>query len=77
MIGLLRVAIIVLIAFLAYRLVKGWLSKLEKPSAMDNEKIDTMVRCHYCDVHVPQNEAVNKNGHWYCCQQHAVKGTDS
>lgn len=77
MIGLFRVAIIILIAYLAYRLVKGWLIKLEKPTMNKKEKIDTMVRCQYCEVHVPQNEAVEKNGHWYCSQEHAAKDTDA
>jgi uncharacterized protein len=77
MFGLIRVAIIVLIAYLAYRLVKNWLAKLDKPAARNDEKIDTMVRCQYCEVHVPQNEAIKKKGHWYCSEEHASKNTDA
>ncbi len=77
MIGLLRIAIIVFVAFLAYRLVKSWLAKLDKPSTNSKEKIDTMVRCEYCEVHVPQNEAINKDGRWYCSDEHAAKGNDA
>lgn len=77
MIGLIRVAIIVLVAYLAYRLVKNWLAKLDKPAVKNEEKIDTMVRCEYCAVHIPQSEAFKKLGHWYCSEEHAAKNSDT
>lgn len=80
MFGLIRVAIIVLVAYLAYRVVKNWLAKLDKSQLQTDkkeEKIATMVRCQYCAVHIPQNEALKRKGHWYCSEEHAAKNTDA
>lgn len=31
----------------------------------------TMVPCHMCGVHIPQNEAFYRNSRAYCCAAHA------
>ncbi len=73
MFGLIRVAIIVLLAVLVYRLVKRWLAQLEKPSASRPGKIGNMVRCHYCNLHLPEQEALHRDNAWYCNQDHYRK----
>ena len=32
------------------------------------------VRCDYCGIHVPENEAVRLNGRNYCCEEHKTIG---
>jgi uncharacterized protein len=29
-----------------------------------------MVRCRWCDVHVPENEALRDHAEWFCCAAH-------
>jgi uncharacterized protein len=71
MAGLIRVAIIVILAVLAYRLIKRWLNNLPRQSGVASKgKIDQMVRCHYCGLHIPQDEALHADNHWYCNQEH-------
>ena len=70
MLGLLRVAIIVIIALLAYRLLKRWLAKLPRESEKKPDKIGRMVRCHYCDLHIPEAEAIHEHENWYCSNEH-------
>jgi uncharacterized protein len=33
-----------------------------------------MVSCAHCGIHVPQPEALEKNGHFYCCREHMQLG---
>lgn len=33
-----------------------------------------VVRCAHCGVHVPQTDAVVRNGVSYCCVEHAAAG---
>ncbi len=30
-----------------------------------------MVACSVCDTHIPESEAINKNGKVYCSEEHA------
>ena len=70
MVGLIRVAIIVIIALVIYRLLKRWLAKLPRDSKKTPEKIGRMVRCHYCDLHIPETEAIHDQQGWYCSEEH-------
>jgi len=70
MLGLIRVAIIVLIALLVYRLIKRWLASLPREANKSADKIGRMVRCHYCDLHIPEAEALHGPDGWYCSAEH-------
>lgn len=70
MVGLIRVAIIVIVALLIYRLLKRWLASLPRESKKKPDKIGRMVRCHYCDLHIPEAEAVHGHDGWYCSDEH-------
>ena len=70
MLGLLRVAIIVLIALLVYRLLKRWLASMPREAKKEPDKIGRMVRCHYCDLHIPETEAIRGRDGWYCSEEH-------
>ncbi|WP_106475593.1 PP0621 family protein [Phytohalomonas tamaricis] len=32
-----------------------------------------MVRCAYCQVHLPKNEALTNDTQWFCCEPHRQK----
>jgi uncharacterized protein len=70
MLGLIRVAIIVLIALLIYRLLKRWLASLPHKSNKAPDKIGRMVRCEYCHLHIPESEALHGANGWYCSEEH-------
>jgi uncharacterized protein len=70
MVGLIRVAIIVIVALLIYRLLKRWLASLPRESKKQPDKIGRMVRCHYCDLHIPEAEAIHGDDGWYCSAEH-------
>ena len=70
MLGLIRVAVIVLIALLVYRLLKRWLATLPHKSNKAPDKIGRMVRCEYCHLHIPESEAFHGPNGWYCSEEH-------
>ncbi len=75
MASLLRLAILLLLIWLAWRLVRRWLagtgsaslSKRNRPKA---EPVARMVRCRHCDLHIPEREALHDGRDWYCSEAH-------
>jgi len=55
-----------------------WLWRRIKNSAtlpsQKAEEAQIMVRCAQCNLHVPQREALERSGSWYCSQQHLELG---
>ena len=35
-----------------------------------NDRLEDMVQCHYCEIHVPKKEAIVADNHFYCCPEH-------
>ena len=50
-----------------------WLSskKLPKDESPAQLKSGDMVSCRHCGLHIPSDEAIKSEDHWYCCQEHA------
>jgi len=42
----------------------------------DANKADSqkMVRCEHCGLFLPSREAVNEEGHFFCCEEHRHAG---
>lgn len=54
-----------------YRMYREW--KLEQEGAQDDApEGGQMVRCAWCQVHVPETEALRdkRAGEWFCCSAH-------
>lgn len=47
-----------------------WFSRSGSARPPRPRKGARMVRCEYCDVHVPEDEAVAVEGHTFCCDEH-------
>jgi len=41
------------------------------PSKKETTPVENMVACHTCGLHVPEKEAVSRNGRFYCSEAHA------
>ena len=68
----------VLAVFALYLLVKGFgrkssasARKAEEPASPAGER---MVGCAHCGVHLPQSEAVDDNGAYFCGEAHRRLG---
>lgn len=64
---LLIIAIVWLVLVLARRLLDSGrrIAEQRKPRLTEN-----MVRCERCGLHVPESEAVRRDGHNYCSPAH-------
>lgn len=83
--GLIRLVVILIIAWLAYSLTRRWLASLDQKQIQKQERkkrdesshIETMVSCALCDLHIPQSEAVQAQGKYYCCAEHRKRAESS
>lgn len=73
--GLIRLIIIIALVYVAWRLVKATLAQGRRtgPSATpdkDRERMERMLPCARCGVHVPESEALLHDDKAFCSQQH-------
>ncbi len=76
MANLLRLAILILLVWLAWRFVRRWLDRADRPGGIARKAksakppVERMVRCRYCDLHLPEQEALHDGRDWYCTEAH-------
>jgi len=67
--NLIRLLVIALIIYLVFHMFKRWAAnkKQKKPTKVEHIK---MVRCNVCQLHLPESDALQKDGQFYCSQEH-------
>ena len=67
--NLIRLIVIALIVYLVIQIIKRWSAN---KNAQNKGKLEeqNMVRCETCQLHLPENEALQKDGKFYCSQAH-------
>jgi uncharacterized protein len=75
--GFLRFLLLILIIWILWHLFQRKKPQLplqtpNHPSTSQHPPITdgTMVRCDYCGLHLPENEARRYGEVWYCCETH-------
>ncbi|WP_163577582.1 PP0621 family protein [Halomonas faecis] len=70
LIRLIIFAVLFLAGLKLYRLYREW--KLEQEQHDDLPEGGKMVRCAWCQVHVPEDEALRDKptAAWFCCSAH-------
>ncbi|SDT93911.1 PP0621 family protein [Halopseudomonas salegens] len=64
------ILIILIVACLTlWRRIQAWHAANQAPSA-DPTKPPLMVRCQHCQLHLPQDQALQSGEYWYCCHEH-------
>jgi len=76
--GLIRIIILVLVIWMLWRLVnkiKARLDSKKKSASQLDNKIEqsNMVSCHYCSVHIPEENAIQHEQMWFCNTEHKEK----
>jgi uncharacterized protein len=70
--GLIRLLIYIFIIWLAVSFIKRLLNS--PPQTRQNKKkpkqVETFVACHKCGLHIPQQEAFEDQGRYYCSKAH-------
>jgi uncharacterized protein len=67
---ILRLVLLIILAWLAYRLVKRILADDSPPAPDDNQPRIEIVPCARCGVHVPREQAIIHDGKAYCSKAH-------
>ncbi|MGM0595051.1 MAG: PP0621 family protein [Pseudomonadota bacterium] len=72
---LFRLIAIGLIVWLLYRMFRRLLDR-PRPQERPPKQVDgqKMVRCAHCGIHIPQNEALERDGESYCSPEHRDAG---
>jgi uncharacterized protein len=68
--GLFRLIIIALIIYLLIQIFKRWAANKNTPSSEKQDSSTVMVQCKTCKLHIPENEALQKDGDYFCSQEH-------
>ncbi|MEY1663096.1 PP0621 family protein [Isoalcanivorax beigongshangi] len=68
--GLFRLLLLALLAWVIWRLFRHYQQRKATPPAAAPGHTDTMVRCALCDVHVPSRDALRHQGHHFCSPLH-------
>ena len=68
---MLRLLIVGLIVFMVIMLLRRILGA-NRPAQADAARLETsaMVKCSYCDLHVPESEAIESEGQYFCSAEH-------
>jgi len=54
-----------------YRMYREWkLDREELLEGDDRQEGGQMVRCTWCQVHVPETDALREQGEWFCSSAH-------
>lgn len=63
--------ILLIIAIIAALLIlKQLYGPRKKPTHKKMPPSKTIVRCEHCGVHIPQEEALHINQHYFCSEEH-------
>jgi len=70
--NLIRLLVIALIIYLIIQIFKRWAANKNAQSNSHQKNLDEekIVACDVCQLHIPENEALQKDGKFYCSQEH-------
>jgi uncharacterized protein len=69
--GFVRLITIIFVIWLVIYLARRLLQKRDtEKKHRQTRQIGNMVRCETCGLHIPDTEAIEENGHYYCCEEH-------
>jgi len=68
--GLIRIIIIALIVYLVIQIFRRWAASKNIQTVQKDEQQKLMVKCDVCQLHIPKSEALQKNGKYFCNQEH-------
>ncbi len=63
-----RILILIAIALFLYIIINNQLRKLK--STRPKTITEQMVQCEHCGLHILQNEAIEKDHHFFCSEEH-------
>lgn len=74
--GIVRLLTILFIIWFIWSLYRRFIQQQTgKPAVKTSarEKVPTVKQCAFCGIHIPLEEAIQRNGRYYCSQGHYEK----
>jgi len=68
--NLIRLIVIALIIYLVFQIFKRWAANKNHHTSQQQNKQKQMVQCEICQLHIPEDEALQRDGKFYCSQNH-------
>ena len=71
--GLIRLLILAAVIYLVWSAIKALLPAASSRNSDDNDNNQApqlMRKCEQCGVHVPADQAIVHQGHYFCCEAH-------
>jgi uncharacterized protein len=65
-----RILVLIAIALLLYVVIGSFLRKQKQQQIASESLAEKMVKCHYCGLHVLEQEAVQTADKYYCSTSH-------
>jgi uncharacterized protein len=67
--GLIRLLVLAALIWLVWRVAKHAIARIQQAPRppLDSQK---MVRCAWCDLHIPQTDAIGFRELHFCCDDH-------
>ena len=70
MVSLIKLILVMLLGWIGFTLFKKFINPTESKKVSSNSG-QKMVACAVCDTHIPESEAILKNGKKFCCKEHS------
>ena len=70
-----RIILLVVVALVAYVVIKALVRARRRPDA-EHRMPERMVSCVHCGVHLPQSEALEEAGNFFCSDAHRRLGAE-
>ena len=67
---LIRFIILAVVIWIIYMMVKRLIAGNADTEQKTTKPLEDMQQCKYCGMHVPQTEAIENNGDYFCSKQH-------
>lgn len=68
--GLIRLLFLLLIIWIIWFMYKNYQLKQEQRGQQRKLDAGRIVKCRYCDVHLPQQQALSHAEDWFCTPAH-------
>ncbi|WP_280550557.1 PP0621 family protein [Halomonas sp. 11-S5] len=73
LIRLIIFAVIFIAGLKLYGMYREWKLDREGPPQEGDDQGNRMVRCSWCQVHLPEDDALRERGDWFCSGDHRDK----
>ena len=67
---MIKLILVMLLGWIGFTLFKKFINPTETKK-VSSDVGQKMVACSVCDTHIPESEAIIKNGKTYCTQEHS------